>query len=656
MDFTHVFRFTSLAAMLALAAGASAAAGGPSLADALSKARWQVRDVAADSNYAFGDAAQTNLKLELQPNTDTSGKVWKSSCTVTSTTPADRAVTLSLIIPLDLRGGTWWDDPQRTRPADGDKPFLNQVDLGFGATFMCSRYPLAVVAKGGSALCIAVPVEPQRIVRFLYDPAKRELRAEFDFGLSPIPQNFPSRADATVIAYEVPAKWAFRQALARYHELHPDVFKRRAKRAGVWLPFQSVTSIERPQDFGITCHEIPMERPEFAAEDEPLGIDAYPYIEPQTFWREFKGDDEKRDYPKWVTQLWEDAVKGDAKSRATITSGIELADGRRDLYLGPVAYTPAAPFGVNPDPEISTEDWGGWPNKGQYEIELFEKTLAANKTIDGAYIDSMEGWGQIGDYSRAHWRTTRYPLTFHTETKRPCLFNHWGMVTFAKTLAESLRARGMTLMGNDVYFRFWFLAPYIDIAGREYRWVEDGKWTPVSDSQYLLIRSMSAKRPYLMLMNNEFDDGSRMEEYFQRSLFYAVYPSMFSGHAKIGDPAYFSNSKWYDRDRHLFLKYIPMVRKLDEAGWEPVPYADAAPESVRIERYGSSRRNNLAFTLHNPTDKPVTAEITLSERDLSLPAQPRATEWISGKAVAVENGRFKVELPANGYAAVGIER
>jgi hypothetical protein len=54
------------------------------------------------------------------------------------------------------------------------------------------------------------------MVRFVYDAAKKELRAEFDFGLSPVPKLFPSRADAKVIAFEVPADHAFRRAIAKY--------------------------------------------------------------------------------------------------------------------------------------------------------------------------------------------------------------------------------------------------------------------------------------------------------------------------------------------------------------------------------------------------------------------------------------------------------
>ena len=639
-----------------------ARATGTGFSSSLAAATWQVRDVAADSALSGADSSGKGprLKLELARRDEPVGPDWRSSCAVVSSTPADRAVTLALVIPIDLRGGIWWDDPQRSRPISGKEPFANLVDSGFGATGMASRYPMAVVSKGDRALCLAVPLEPPRMVRFVYDPVKRELRAEFDFGLSNLPKRFASRADAAVIAYEIPARWAFRQALARYYELQPDAFKRRVKKVGIWLPFSRVDEIERPEDFGITCHELAMHTLDWASEDEKHGVDSYVYVEPQTNWRSLRGEGQ-RGYEAWVAQLWEDAIKGDARAQATLTSGIEREDGRRDLYLGPVAYTTSAPFGANCDPDLPTEDWGAWPNKARVEMSQIEKALGWTDGkptgVDGVYIDSMEGWGQIGDYCRAHWRETRCPLTFDTATHKVCLLNFWGTYAFVKSLSEKLHARGLCLMGNDAYYRFWFLAPFVDIPGREYRWIENGKWSPVPDENYLFFRSMAAGKPYLMLMNNDYEDASHMEEYFQRSLFYAVYPSMFHAQLKIGEAAYFTNPKWYNRDRPLFVKCVPLIRKLDMAGWRPVPFADVRPESIRIERYGDFASGNLAFALHNPTDRAQATELLLSRSELGLAEQVSASEWITGKPVTAEATggaiRLRLDLPPSGYAVVG---
>jgi hypothetical protein len=165
---------------------------------------------------------------------------------------------------------------------------------------------------------------------------------------------------------------------------------------------------------------------------------------------------------------------------------------------------------------------------------------------------------------------------------------------------------------------------------------------------------MSGRRPYLMLMNNRFDDASIMEPYFQRSVFYAVWPSMFSGQTSASDVAYFDNPAWYNRDRPLFKKYLPIIRKLDEAGWQPVTGATIDPSDARIERYGSFESRNLAFTIHNPAAEAREITITLSRDDLNLPPMFDATEWFSGKPAPVNGDTLRVPLPASGYGVISI--
>ena len=83
----------ALLLLLALTAAAQAS---------LKDATWRVRDVAASG---------TAENLRLDPQVGES----ETSCTVTDTSGKDRAVTLSLCLPIDAIGGTWWDDPQRSR-------------------------------------------------------------------------------------------------------------------------------------------------------------------------------------------------------------------------------------------------------------------------------------------------------------------------------------------------------------------------------------------------------------------------------------------------------------------------------------------------------------------------------------------------------------
>ncbi len=628
------------------------------LPPALGRAQWRVRDVAKGTDFEPGAA----LQLKLRPDHTATPDLLSSSCTVIDEMGGERAVTLALCIPLDATGGTWWDDPQRSRPIDGEKPFANLSDNSGGVNNQSSLYPLAVIVTGDRALVLACPPNHPRMPRFVYDPAEKQLRAEFDFGLSPAVEAFPSRADAKVIAFEVPAKWAFRRALKRYYELYPEPFQRRVKTAGIWLPFGEIGPIENAADFGFAFHEIADHQAtvkKILDDDERIGCGSYVYTEPQTYWQQYTGGG-KGTYEERLAQLEQEAKDGLAVARATLVSGIIREDGRRDIYIPGVAYTQQRPWGSNADPNvIDAVGSRNWPSKAKYEIDRLESFLGLRDKpelgVDGIYVDSMEGWGEILNFNRDHWRVSRYPLTFHPVTKKPALLNFWGTVEFVKQISATSHAHGKVLFGNDAFYRRWQLAPYIDVPGREYTWMEKGAFKPVEDSRYLFFRAMSGKKPYLMLMNNRYEDGAMMEPYFQRSLFYAVVPSMFIGHAGMNETAYFSNPAWYNRDRHLFKKYVPLIRMLDEAGWEPVPHASVDAGTVRLERYGSGKRNNLAITLHNMSDRPHRVTLTL-ESQASLPKDAAASELITEQPLSItrdaRGAHVQLDLPAQGYAAV----
>jgi hypothetical protein len=608
-------------------------------AASLKDATWRVRDVAAGSNWIAGGM---DLELHADGNADA------STCTVVDHSGHERAVTLALCLPLEARGGTWCDDPQRSRKMESGL-YVNLADRAGGLLDSASLYPLAVIVRGDKATCLAVPPDPPRMVRFVYDSGLQEFRAEFDFGLSPLAKNFQSRGDAKVITFEVPASWAFRRALQHYYELFPEAFARRAKSAGIWMPFGELGPIKDAKDFGFAFHEIADSQvdPRIFNDDRRAGAGSYIYVEPMSYWQQASGNyDERR------KKLEQEANDGSPIARATIVSGVLCDNGQRDLYLDPVAYTSQQPWGSDADPTLTDPDKSrNWPGKGVYEFDRAVSALKAGAS--GVYVDSMEGWGELLDYDPDHWRVSQYPLTFDPASKKVALLNFWGTVAWVKKMSDTLHARGQLLMGNDAFYRRWQLAAYVDVPGREYTWVnKEGTLTPVADERYLFFRAMSGRKPYLMLMNNRYEDASVMEPYFQRSLFYAVFPSMFQGHAEMNETAYFSNPAWYNRDRALFIKYIPMIRKLDEAVWEPVPYATVDPPEVRIERYGSFEKGNLAFTLHNPGETPCEARLSLDRDALKLPTDAKFERWLGDpRSVA---STLSVALPAHGYEVVSV--
>ncbi len=233
---------------------------------------------------------------------------------------------------------------------------------------------------------------------------------------------------------------------------------------------------------------------------------------------------------------------------------------------------------------------------------------------DGEYLDSLEGWTDTLDFRPSSLAFCLYPLTFDVDSRRPVVPEWFSIHTFTRFLHDDLHNRGKLLMANSVPIRFAIFASLLDVMGIEVNWLDgNGNYSPESDETFNMRRTLSATKPYLLLMNTDFDKFTfpMVEKYFQRSMFYAVYPSMFSVNA--ADHPYWDNPKWYNRDRPLFLKYIPVIKRLSAAGWEPLTYATTNTTTVYVERYGSR-----LFTLLNDSNQAADATLTIDLQALSL--------------------------------------
>jgi len=195
--------------------------------------------------------------------------------------------------------------------------------------------------------------------------------------------------------------------------------------------------------------------------------------------------------------------------------------------------------------------------------------------------------------------------------------------------------------------RIWTFAPLLDVLGIETNWNPGGEWHPDGDAIFNFRRTLSYHKPYLLLQNTDFDRFglAEGEKYFQECLFYGVYPSMFSVDA--ASHPYWDNPKWYERDRPLFRRYIPVIRELSAAGWEPVTRARSAYPKVYVERYG-----DRYLTVRNATTSPIDTVLTI-DRMLLAPgsAAPTVVDALSGAAVPVTAGvggyQVRVSLAAD---------
>lgn len=255
-------------------------------------------------------------------------------------------------------------------------------------------------------------------------------------------------------------------------------------------------------------------------------------------------------------------------------------------------------FVTNPNPHLM-EDKPDMRTTGAEAMALIHQWLAKYPDIDGIYIDSLgRAWcGQL-DWAREHFPYTRYPLTFDSDG-RLAVHNAVSHYEFLEQLRSELHSKKRLLFANGVYLyaarqpeyadvretgRF-FLASLLDVAGSE-------SGVQPSMQRWEFFRACMGPKPYLLL-NYHWTDAAKVETYLNQALCYDVFATNSNLNSDYaGDPA------GYARDRKLYDWFVPLVRTLSKAGWQPVTHANSPTPDLRFERYGQGRE--IFFTLYNP--------------------------------------------------------
>ena len=261
------------------------------------------------------------------------------------------------------------------------------------------------------------------------------------------------------------------------------------------------------------------------------------------------------------------------------------------------------------------------------------------------YLDSLEMAAGELNYRREHFRTASVPLVFDREG-RPCqlmIFNTW---TFERDIAAQMHARGKLLFANAVLWQFSFPAPLLDVLGTEVNWLRQGEYPPDSDAVMNFRRALCRQKPYCLLMNTDYArfTPELVERYFQRCLFYGVWPGFFDEEAASKDPYWASAKKWYERDRPLFKKYIPLLRRVTAAGWQPLTHASCDNPKILVERFGPEPDGAVFLTLLNDTADPQSGTVTADLKALGLKQPASARELVSGNAATPSGHGWRISL------------
>jgi dienelactone hydrolase len=615
---------------------------------------FQVRDVAAGTDFLGIEKAALDLTLKCE--TAKGNDVTFFDVTLADTSGKDRAVTLIYAIPLAAAQARWFHDPRETRAVEPGREYLNAGHFAAGANGRLSRYPFAAVASPREAVALGLDPAQPAFFRVGYNAATGELFLAYDLGLTP---EKPA-AHLRFCKFTFDPKWEFRGALQRYYAIFPDAFQRRIAEQGLWMPFAKISSVKGWQDFGFRFKEGTDE----ARWDDEHGILTFRYTEPMTWWmRMAKGT------PRTLAAALAEAQrlateKKDRQAAALFTSGYHDENGQYCARLLDTPWCDGAVWSMNSMPGIAgaVTDF-----RNKWNPDLREKLYGrssmgvppmvqdhgqdarATKTgeQDGEYIDSSEGYVTDElDFRRDHFAAAQTPLTFSLKSHKPAIFRGLIAFEYIRAIAQDVHGMDKLMMANSTPINLYWLAPLLDVMGTETDWNPGGSWRPMSDSELLYRRALCKGKPYCFLMNTEFERFSHalVEKYMKRSLAYGMFPGFFSADASTGH--YFKRPELYERDRDLFQKYVPLCKRVAEAGWEPITRARADRKDVRVERFG-----DRYFTLFNDSRQQQEVTIT-TEVDIKGPTR----ELLTGRDIIWRDKKATLTLGPEDVAVLQLDR
>lgn len=497
-----------------------------------------------------------------------------------------RALTVLLALPVAPDGLRWGHDLDHDRPVETALELTNAAGVECGSNGLLARYPLATVCGPHGGLTLAIAPDRPAQYRLGYSTGAQVLWLAWDVALLP---DGSAQLGAALLPSD--GAWALRGGLEAWRRAFPDYSRVRTPAQGIWQAFAKTSQVREWQDFGFMFKE---------GDDEPAwdaahGLLTFRYSEMGTYWMSMPAG-LPRTYENALAILKEQAANPKNRhawqyANAVLSSGVQAADGRLQLEFQETPWTKGCVWSLNPSPALGGEAtqaklcWG--PER--------QRAYEPGGLLAGEYLDSLEGYVTAAlDYRPGNLAAARTPLTFDGEC-RPVYYKGLAIAEFTQMLSEDLHRRGKLLMANGVPYRYGFMCAWLDVLGTETDWGRGGQYTPDGDDLMGLRRALAGRKPYLLLLNTQFEPfGPYVERYLQRALAYGMWPSMFSHNAS--EDHYFTKPAWYERDRAAFRKWIPQIRRVAEAGWEPVTRARCDNPRIRVERFGER-----LFTVHNPT-------------------------------------------------------
>jgi hypothetical protein len=298
--------------------------------------------------------------------------------------------------------------------------------------------------------------------------------------------------------------------------------------------------------------------------------------------------------------------------------------------------------------------------------------------LDALSFDSMGSrWPARLNYRKEHFRYAHYPLTVDP-VGHVALHNKISWYELIEKVREQLHQKGKLLFGHGLYPYFtspdkgrpfsehyrvktmvgrFFLSALVDFS-------TDERGARASRQRMEMERTFMGDK-YVTINNRDWKDSENIEAFFSRCLCYAVFGSYSRRREGLQYVEYSPNWRfWRDvsvyqsklTQKRLLDWFVPKVRMLCRAGWEPVTYARINGEHVFVERYGN--RDNIYFALLNESDNIQECTLTLDLESLDLEQGEFLIDEIArGVSLNVmEPGKVSLELKPLKACIIAVKR
>ena len=546
--------------------------------------------------------------------------------------PKPRALDVEFRLAMDCIGGKWhrlWRD---SREIKADQTYsLPATSVGSHGV---APYPFTSIEKNGVKLALGTPFDKPAFEDRVVDG--NGIVSRTAIGLMPR-DGHAGGGELYLVVFSFDGDWGFRSAMKRYNEIYGELFASRTKplEEGTWLwPIWPGALPEKPEDFGLAFWEAPatMGSKEEIEKGHAHGIRAFPYTEAWGMRQEIAkkpGTDEHISVAERLAEL-----KGWAENPE---EGKTWFDAPRHIAAQAALNSlPVKPDGEHPYAVDQYDKWFHWwrtnsdsrlprPNRASL---CWEYTIGKNiDLVDGVYLDSLDYTFAVNylNVRPEHLAVMAETLIYDSVTGVPCADGIQHQVAFVRWLAGHLHARGKMIFGNVFGISHRFHGASVDIFGSEVgSWGGGSRDTVVQDDDSCCMKRFYAwHRPVCnLLQEGNYSrpvpevTAEQMLRYCEHQLFYGFYPgvSTIGGEEKAGYAnwkRYFGKTRQCERDRELFKTIVPLVRRLNAAGWEPETMARCGQKNIMVERYGDGRDGReLLFTVRNESNKDI-AEVEL---------------------------------------------